>query len=302
MKGACRSFFTLTGFRRAAALCLWIVSIAGAPASAAARVLDVGASAASANPASPIALAAYFDVLEDPGRTMTLADLRGRDAAQPAAWRAVSAPEVNYGYSPSAYWLRLHLRNTSEAPVSRMMELRHWGLEQIEFHQTSADGAARSVVTGSLTPFGSRPYAHRYFVFPITVAPHAEQWVYLRVQSTPVIVPAVLWEPEPFHAYERNDYIAQALFFGLAIAMLIYNLLLFIGTRIAVYLWYVVFVACTTLTLADQNGLAKEFLWPNAPAWSAISVNVGYSLSLATVLFWSARVSVVQATNTTYHR
>ncbi len=274
------------GFRRAVALCLWIICMAGAPASAAARVLDVGASAPATNLASPITLAAYFDVLEDPGRTLTLADLRGQNSAQPVAWRAVSAPEVNYGYSPSAYWLRLHLRNSGETPVNRLIELRHWGLEQIEFHQTGADGAARSVVTGSLTPFGSRPYAHRYFVFPITLTAHAEQWVYLRVQSTPVIVPAVLWEPEPFHAYERNDYIAQALFFGLAIAMLFYNLLLFIGTRLSVYLWYVLFVACTTLTLADQNGLAKEFLWPDAQAWSAISVNVGYSLSLATVLLF----------------
>jgi len=75
-------------------------------------------------------------------------------------------------------------------------------------------------------------------------------------------VPARLWEPQAFHAYERNDYNSQSLYFGMVIAMVLFNLLLFIALRDVIYLLYVSFVIFAALTLAAQNGLAHEFLWP----------------------------------------
>ena len=266
--------------------CLCGLCLPALPAWATGRVLDIADPAGTPRTAQPLPLAAYLDVLEDPGGQLTLPDLRRPVAAgQALRWQDVPAAEVNFGYSPSAYWLHLRLRNSSDQPQQRWLELGHSGLEQIEFHQVGADGLVRSVSTGSLTPFTTRPYPNRFFVFPVQLAAQAEASVYLRVRSTPVIVPALLWQPEAFHAHERKDYIAQALFFGLAAAMIVYNLLIFIGTRLTVYLWYTAFALCAALALADQNGLAKEFLWPNAPpGWTAISVNIGYSLTLASLL------------------
>ena len=266
--------------------CLCCLCLLALPARAGGRVLDLGDAAGTPRTAQPLPLAAYLDVLEDPDGRLTLADLRRPGpATPPLRWQAVPAAEVNFGYSRSAYWMHLRLRNSSDQPQQRWLELGHSGLEQIEFHQVDSDGPVQSVSTGSLTPFATRPYPNRYFVFPVQLAARSEASVYLRVRSTPVIVPALLWQPAAFQAHERSDYVAQALFFGLASAMIVYNLLLFIGTRVAVYLWYVAFALCAALALADQNGLAKEFLWPDAPpGWTAISVNIGYSLTLACLL------------------
>jgi signal transduction histidine kinase/ActR/RegA family two-component response regulator len=68
--------------------------------------------------------------------------------------------------------------------------------------------------------------------------------------------------------------------------MLLFNLLLFLALRDIAYLLYVAFVSCMVLTIATQNGLAKEFLWNSAPAWSNIAANTGYSLSLAALLMF----------------
>ncbi|MDD1605340.1 MAG: GGDEF domain-containing protein, partial [Methylococcaceae bacterium] len=50
------------------------------------------------------------------------------------------------------------------------------------------------------------------------------------------------------------------------------------------------FVSCMTLTIASQNGLSKEFLWPNATLWSDIAQFIGFSLAFATWLLFMRRM------------
>jgi CheY-like chemotaxis protein/signal transduction histidine kinase len=102
----------------------------------------------------------------------------------------------------------------------------------------------------------------------------------------PVAVPAWLWTPTAFHTYERHDYTAQAWYFGIATAMILFNALLFLALRDRAYLLYVAFASCLTLTIASQNGLGKEFLWQEGPIWSNIATSVGYCYSLLTLLLF----------------
>ena len=235
--------------------------------------------------APSLSLTDQFAVLEDAGAALTVHDLQRSDVAArfKTGWPVADA--LNFGYSRSAYWLRLSLDNPGDLPLERVLEVRYPGLSSVEFHQPEPGGAFRLVATGSVKPFATREHASRYFVFPLTLPAHAQQTLYLRVLSNgPISIPAYLWKPEAFRAYERTDYMIQSWYFGVAAAMLVYNLLLFIALWDVSYLLYVAFVACMALTNAVQAGLAKEFLWNDAPLWSNIAASVGYSLSLATLL------------------
>lgn len=238
-----------------------------------------------AGQAAPISLTEYFSVLEDPGQALTLADVQQADVS--ARFRSGYAAEeaLNFGYSHSAYWLRLTLHNSGDQALQRLLEVRYPGITSIQFHQPAAGANAVSVDTGSVQPFATRPYANRVFVFPLNVAAHATQTVYLRIRSYgPITVPARLWEPQAFHAYERSDYMGQAWYFGIATAMILFNLLLFVALGDRAYLLYVAFITSASLTIAAQNGLAKEFLWNDSPLWSNMATSVGYSFSLAALL------------------
>lgn len=236
-------------------------------------------------------LTEYFAVLEDPKLTLTLDDVQKPDIA--GRFKAGQAPAaaLNYGYSRSAYWLRLTLLNTSDLPLERILEIGYARLADVQFHQPRADGAYQSLTTGSVMPFATRPYKNRFFVFPLMLPAHSEQVYYLRLQAmSSILVPARLWEAQAFHAYERNDYIAQAWYFGMATAMILFNLLLFITLRDVIYLLYVNFVTCMILSMAAQNGLTKEFLWLDSPQWSIISTATGYSLTIAAMLVFMRRM------------
>lgn len=173
---------------------------------AAVKVLDV-----SLLDTTPVSLTEYFTVLEDPSLTLTFADVQKSDIAARFRMKAPAGDALSFGYTRSAYWLRLTLHNASDFPLERVMEINYARLSSVQFYQPDANGAYQSVMTGNTLPFTTRPYKNRNYVFPLTLPAHSDQVYYLRLQSAAaIIVPAKLWEPHAFHTYERDTYVSQA--------------------------------------------------------------------------------------------
>ena len=257
------------------------------PSSFADQPVDLRIADASQIDHDPLPLTEYFDVLEDPTLVLTLVDVQKPGMAGKFIRGQAETSALNFGFTGSAYWLRLNLRNTSEHPIDRMLEIGYARLSTVQFYQPTVNGAYQSLTTGRAMPFATRPYNNRYFVFPLTLPAKSDQVVFLRIQSTdPILIPARLWARQAFHAHERNDYITQAWYFGIASAMILFNLLLFIVLRDVVYLLYVNFVTFSAIFIASLNGLAHEFLWPDSTLWSNISTFVTVSLSLAALLLF----------------
>ncbi len=232
-----------------------------------------------------VGLTPYFEVFEDPSQTLTLADVLSNDTD--GMFKGIPGDDnsVRLGYSQSAFWLRLKLTNTGGKPLSRLIELANPTFGYVSFYHPDESGNYRAEHTGIQLPFESRPYQHRHFVFPLTVPEHSAQVVYIRLRSiTPMSVLAKMWTPEAFRTVERNDYIGQAWYFGIASAMAIFNLLMFVTLREVIYLRYVAFITAMAITLATQSGLIKEFVLHDAPWWSSVGAVLGFSFTLVFAL------------------
>jgi hypothetical protein len=66
-----------------------------------------------------LSLTEYLAVLEDPGKALTLADVQNAEVARQFKADQSPAAALNYGYSQSAYWLRLTLRNPGNSALGR---------------------------------------------------------------------------------------------------------------------------------------------------------------------------------------
>ena len=262
---------------------LWLFA---ADAAAAPNSLDV-----SAFNQGSVSLTKYLAVLEDASRSLTLAEVREPDLDRRFVGVQKPAEALSYGFTRSAYWLRLDLRNPSEQPVDRILEIGFPLLSSVELHQPGAHGTWRSLATGAAAAFSTRPYPNRFFVFPLTLPAQSDQVIYLRIRSgSSILIPARLWEPQAFHTYERNDYVTQAWYFGMAAALILFNLLLFVALRDVAYLLYVGFAISMALAISAANGFGKEFLWPDTTLWSDIAINVVYSLAYAAFLIFMRRM------------
>lgn len=273
-------------FRYSLWLLVWGLSLLVTQALAVEPVLDT-----RRMDANPVSLTRYFSVLEDRSQSLGVEDVQKPDIAAQFKSGVASGESLNFSYTTSAIWLRLHLQNSGDAPLVRMLEIANPLLAQLTLYQPVDGRGYQATETGYALPFAARPHASRFFVLPITLPAQADQVFYLRV-ATPnaMVLPATLWEPQAFHAHERADYVFQALYFGSALAIILYNLMLFVVLRDTSYLLYVVSAAFSALTVAAFVGVGTEYIWGDAPQITMMATNVSLAIALTAFLLFTRRM------------
>lgn len=229
------------------------------------------------------ALGPHIEYLEDPTGTLNLAEVRAPEYAG-RFQAAPSGGDVNFGYSKSAYWLRFTLAATTDTEPRTgndgvwYLEIAFPSLDRLQLFAPAADGSLTMQQAGDLQPFAARPYRHRNFVFPLHLPPAGKSTLYVRIQSQgSLTIPATLWSPAALHAHDETSYSLSALYFGMLLGLMSYNLLLFISLRDKVFLAYVLFVASMCIGQASFDGTGNQFLWPEWPAWGNVALPSGMS-------------------------
>lgn len=253
-------------------LSLWLLSMS--------TMADVGYLDVAQPVTQPLSLTTHVGVLEDVSRELTLEDVSAHEMAERFRYERVGSASFALGFTRSAYWFRLGIGNSSDQSVLRLLVVNNPRISMVDAYVPDEQGGYRAWLTGADRPQGSKAYDNRSFVFPLHLPAHSRQVVYLRVESSiGLLVPLHLWSYESFRAYERGDDMARAGYTGIAVAMILFNLMLFIALRERIYLLYVGFVFCVVCTLTIKNGMAPDWVLLGV----ALNSNVAYytSASLA---------------------
>lgn len=220
----------------------------------------------------------YIDVLEDTGAALSITQVA--DAALQEKFRPApdaGGGDMNFGYSHSAYWLRFSL-DTADSRTW-LLEVPFPSLDHIEFYGEDA-GRWQKLEAGDLKPFAARPVINRSFVFPLHLEQPGRHTFYLRVTSAGTLtIPVMLWQPEAFDLHNQNTYAALALYFGMLLALMLYNLMLYFTLRDRSYLAYVGVVFGMALGQISLTGLGNQFLWPEWPEWGNVALPAGFALT-----------------------
>jgi diguanylate cyclase (GGDEF)-like protein len=223
-------------------------------------------------------LAGALMVLEDPQQTMTISEVVQASAAvrfRPALQDHAKV-DLNLGYSRSAWWFALPFSVAANAPAHWLLEIGYPSLDRVEVYVPQAGGGYSRQVAGDLQPFAERPYPHRNLVFPLALTPGASQTVYLRVTSAGnLTLPVTLWQPEALTRSDQRSYTLLSLYYGMLLALGLYNLLLYLAIRDTTFLAYVAFTLCMAIGQASMNGFGNQFIWPDWPAWGNIALPSG---------------------------
>lgn len=235
-----------------------------------------------ANGIGSLPMGRFVELLEDPDGSLGLDEVRS--PVHSARFRPSGAEQVNIGYSHSAWWLRFCLRATPDSPRELLLEVRFPSIDLIEMYApvTGAAGAvtyARSQ-SGDTLPWGEREIRNRNPVLRLPVA-QGEHYVYLRVTSQSVLtMPIYLWQPQAFEHFNSDTQLVLGAFYGVILALVIYNLMLFVSLRDRVYLYYVLYTAVFGLYLFAYDGLAFQYLWPDSVWWANHAPAAALSLVL----------------------
>lgn len=221
-----------------------------------------------------VPLGPLMDIYEDPRGTATIEQVSAADFAGP--FRRHEDAVFNGGYSRAAYWIRVDLnyRPTNPGQSQRwLLELGYPPLDRVELYRPDGHGGYRAAQpTGDTLPWASREIGQGNYLFELELPPNQPQRFYLRVQSQGSIqVPLTLWS---VHAYieERPGHIyALGLIYGVLLAMLVYNLLIYVSIRDRSYLYYILYIASFGLYQLSVNGAAVQYFWPDHPWWANVA-------------------------------
>lgn len=274
--------FHVNVMRRApAALLLAAVLAVASPAPAAAQEAAAGQTLTLSRDSGSYHVSRALRWLEDPAQALDIAAVAAPQNAQrfqPA--RVASINDLNFGYSHSAYWLALTVAPDADAPAQWLLEIGYPSLDHVEVYTRDDAGGWLRQEAGDLQPFAQRPFQHRNLVFPLVLKQGQAQTVYLRIISQGnLTIPAMLWQRDALYKHDQTTYAELSLYYGMLLALGLYNLLLFLATRDSAFLAYVGFVAAMAVGQASMNGFGNQFAWPAWPVWGNVALPAGMSMA-----------------------
>ncbi|EOQ96582.1 7TM diverse intracellular signaling [Leptospira wolbachii serovar Codice str. CDC] len=229
---------------------------------------------------APVYLAKSMLVLEDPTNHLDFDSIRSLAYESKFINVPSSEEAFNFSYSKSTYWLKVQLKNTNQTPKEIAIVISYPRLQTLDLYFQNPK-EIKKIPSGYSVPMVERPYQSRFFVFPISFPENTNATVYLKVKSPNSInLPIQLWNRDLYDRHEINDHVIQALYFGIAFAMILFNLFVFFILKDSNYFLYVLVVSSTAFTIASHNGIASEYLWQNSPWMDQYSVNLFISIVL----------------------
>jgi signal transduction histidine kinase len=172
-------------------------------------------------------------------------------------------------YNTSAvYWLRFRLssEDSTHHLYRWMLELEDLNFSEVTFYQTK-DGVHYSVAKSGLDlPFFERSVKHKNNLFLLDLPEGTSHYVYLQFKvSRPVKGSFALWGYGNMLTFSNTQYFLLALFYGIALAMMLYNLFLFLTIRDGAYIYYVGYILSMVLYTLSLDGLGFQYVWPSYP-------------------------------------
>jgi two-component system nitrate/nitrite sensor histidine kinase NarX len=96
--------------------------------------------------------------------------------------------------------------------------------------------------------------------------------------------------------------VVLGIFYGVLLIMIGYNAFLLLFLRDVSYLYYILFVACLLLQLLAADGLAHQYLWPNAVKWDTLARPLLFALGLVFALKFTGSYLVTRLHAPWMHR
>ncbi|MDG9927796.1 MULTISPECIES: hybrid sensor histidine kinase/response regulator [unclassified Pseudomonas] len=218
-----------------------------------------------------LALGSDMQVFEDVRGDASIEDVGS--AALDAGFRDNPGPVLNAGYSRSVFWLRVDLTyapTAASGPKAWLLELAYPPLDHLEVYLPDGVGGYRLIArTGDAQPFSSRQIKQNNYLFNLELIPGQTQRVYLRAQSQGSMqLPLGLWSPDAFIEAQPARIYTLGIIYGVLLAMLIYNLFIFLAVRDTSYLYYILYIASFGLYQVSVNGAGVQYFWPDNPWWA----------------------------------
>jgi len=208
------------------------------------------------------------------GQLTSLEDVEGAMSPE-SVWRRIRSDagtrelksNLDYGVTESTYWIQVPLASLDLGQSDDwVLEVAFPRLRDVQFFSFSDSGEILNHAHITLnTPLLDRPAYGRTYLFPFDNVPNLSA-ILIRVQSTiPMQIPLFLRTASAARKSQLHRDLALGIYFGLALMMALYNLVIFVFTREKIHLLYSAQVFSFVLLIFLTQGFGY-YVFPDS--WS----------------------------------
>jgi len=197
-------------------------------------------------------------------------------------FRPLPSGSPSFGFQTGAYWFHVRVINHHRNEPRWLLVQQYALSDRIDVYTRTSAGDGTHQRGGDSVPFDARSIRYRHPNFWLALPQEEPVDILVRVQSqSSMQVPLSLYTPTAFTEMSRDAQLGIGLYYGILLALLFYNLVLWAILRDASYFWYVFHITAFGMVLFTLFGLGFEYLWPTS-LWLA-DKSVPLSICLAQV-------------------
>jgi len=151
------------------------------------------------------------------------------------SWQPWAKPGFLPEQKPALAWVRVTLANPGALATTGVLADRHWYTDWLDAYvrENEAPGGWRHERSGEWTPSREKAFWGREVAVPVTLPAHGNRTVYLRYEDRLALWLDLAWWPDEraFHAAVLRGVVAECLYFGTLLALLLYNAVLWARVR-----------------------------------------------------------------------
>jgi len=233
-----------------------------------------------------------IECLEDTGSRYTIGQVSGAAFSKKFKPSRFYTPENDH--LGSSYWYRIHISKNVSTQNDWMLEFFDQTIDRITVYAPAAPGQFSVYQLGDDYPFENRFYHHKNFIVKLDTKASFNRIYYIRIQSHQpanviVVVKSVSW----FLNYALDEYFFFGIFYGMTLVFSLYNLIMYFVIGRRHYLFYILYNLSIALYEMCADGIAYQYLWPNAARWNQYAYGIPlFTASIFALLFTQAFLHV----------
>lgn len=222
-----------------------------------------------------------IEVLEDTHNKFTFDEVKSLAFNEKFKASVNSTPQTKK--LNQTYWFRIKIKHNESVEKPFLLEFFDQTIDHITAYIPQAGSSYKIENLGDANDFNKRLIHHKNFEIPIPNNGNEIETYYFKISSSQISdIIIVLRTAEWFISYALDEYFYFGVFYGMILVFSFYNLIMFIAIRQKQYLYYVLYNLSVGFFEMSTDGIAYQYLWPNAPEWN----QVAYAFALcATSIF-----------------
>lgn len=235
--------------------------------------------------AGSFAVGKWLDIMQDRGGQVTI-----DDALTSKKWAPWHQDAVSLGITDDDWWFRFSAINDAPWETLFLLEVAYSSLDYLNIYVVDDGKILSHYEMGDHFPFHARPIDHHNFLTPISWPSDKQYDVYIHARTSGAMqLPLTIWWQADFYETDQTRQLAEGLYYGAMMIMLVYNLFMFFGLRDVNFLSYSGFIAFIGLFVSSLTGYSYQYFWPESPYWNGMSIGLFLSLAVTSAILFTHR-------------